>query len=100
KATQFSYSVSNVLKLDPREGKSSQTLGECSSCHAFGEVQQHSQDFASVASRANASVDELLPLMHYPDARRTLETIHDAIGQWSSLFTRYLELVRNHDFAG
>lgn len=100
KQTQFSYAASSVLKVDSCQIKSLQALGGCSACHAFGAAQDRQRNFAKVAKEASASVDELLPLVHEAQARRPIETIQNAIGQWSDVFARYLALAQKNDFAG
>lgn len=44
-ATQFSYSISHVVKVDASETKNTVALGDCSTCHAFGEAEDHRQNF-------------------------------------------------------
>lgn len=99
KATQFSYAVSSVLKVDSCQLKTVQRLGECSSCHAFGGADEHQESFRKVAKQASGSVAELLPLIHSAEARRTLETMQTAIREWLDLFTQYLALAKKNDFA-
>ncbi len=98
-ATQFSYAVSSVLKVDSYQVASVRTLGECSSCHAFGAPDQHRRNFAKLASQASQYVNELLPLVDSSQQRNALDTIRNAIGDWQQLFGQYLSLTAKGDFS-
>jgi len=97
-ATQFSYALSGVLKVDTARTCSGQGLGSCSTCHAFGSAEAHRADFAKLADRASRYTDELLPLVHSEKARSALRTIQNAIGEWSEIFGHYLEFAAKGDF--
>ncbi len=96
-ATQFSYSVSHVVKV--KETKTTEGLGECSTCHAFGAAEDHRQDFAKLAAAASKDADELQPLLHSDRSRRAAQTIRGAIDEWHQRFDQYLVLVSKGDFA-
>ena len=96
-ATQFSYSVSHVVKV--KETKTTQGLGECSMCHAFGAAEDHRQNFAKLAAAASKDADELQPLLHSDRSRRAAQTIRGAIEEWRQHFDQYLVLVSKGDFA-
>ncbi|HLK19818.1 MAG TPA: methyl-accepting chemotaxis protein [Bryobacteraceae bacterium] len=98
KATQFSYAVSSVLKLDARHEKIADTLGECGSCHAFGDAGEHRKSFGALADRAVAVSTELRPLVHSAKARNSVEAIGNGIGRWHQVFDRYLDFTSNNDF--
>jgi cytochrome c553 len=68
-ATQFSYAAGNVLKTDSSQVAKLRTLGECSSCHAFGGAEEHRREFAKLADRAAADTSELKALLHSEQAR-------------------------------
>jgi len=97
-ATQFSYSVSNVVRV--KETKTTAGLGECSMCHAFGAAEDHKQNFAQLAGAAAKDADELQPLLHSEQSRRAVRTIRGAIAEWQQHFDHYLALVSKGDFAG
>src|ERR1022692_2253654 len=98
-ATQFSYAVSSVLKLDPRQVKTVQSLGECANCHAFGDADQHRHGFAVLADRATVLFNELRPLVHSEKARSSLAVIGPAIGEWRQIFDQYVAFAAKDDFA-
>jgi methyl-accepting chemotaxis protein/methyl-accepting chemotaxis protein-1 (serine sensor receptor) len=98
-ATQFSYAVSSVLKVDVCQLKTVQALGDCASCHAFGSGQEHRGAFAKLADRALATYQQLRPLVHSEKARSSLEVIGAAIGEWRHIFEQYLDLVSKGGFA-
>jgi len=98
-ATPFSYAVSRVLKVDARQAKTVETLGECASCHAFGEAGQHRQGFAALADRANALFNEVRPLVHSEKARSSLAVIGPAINEWRQIFDQYLDFAAKDEFA-
>src|SRR4029077_14234037 len=91
-AAEFSYAVSGVLKMDTGQSASLKTLGECSSCHAFGAAEDHRQNFAKLANRAAQHANELLPLVHTEKARGAFQTIRKAVGDWQRVFGQYLGL--------
>lgn len=98
KATQFSYAVSSVLKLDSSHGKIAQNLGECASCHAFDSVDEHRKSFAELADRAAALSAELRPLVHSDKARDSVNAVGNGIGQWHQVFDQYLDFTAKNDF--
>jgi methyl-accepting chemotaxis protein len=98
-ATQFSYAVSSVLKVDACQLKTVQTLGDCASCHAFGDADQHRRGFFTLADRATALFNELRPLVHSEKERSSLEEIGQAIVQWRQIFGEYVDFVSKGDFA-
>jgi methyl-accepting chemotaxis protein len=98
-ATQFSYAVSSVLKLDAQHAKTTEALGECATCHAFGDAGQHRQSFATLADRAAAIIAELRPLVHSEKARGSVDVIGQTIGQWRQIFEQYLDFASKDDFS-
>lgn len=98
-ATQFSYSVTHVVKVDASQARTTERLGDCSTCHAFGEAEDHRQNFLKLATAASGDADELRPLLHSDRSRRAVETIRGAIGEWQLNFEQYLTLVSKGDFA-
>jgi methyl-accepting chemotaxis protein len=98
-ATQFSYSVGNVLKADTRQ-LTNRELADCSSCHSFGNAEDHRRDFTKLADRAGGHVRELMPLLHGEKAQAPAGTISNAIEEWRQLFEQYLQCVSKSDFAG
>ena len=98
KATQFSYAVSSVLKLDAHQTKTAETLGECGACHAFGDAGQHRRSFSALADRAAAMTAELRPLVHSEKTRGSVDVIGQAIGQWRQIFEQYLAYAAKDDF--
>lgn len=98
-ATQFSYALSSVLKVDSSQVKTVQSLGECATCHAFGAADEHRRGFAAVADRATALFNELRPLVHSEKARNSLEVIGPAIVAWRQIFNEYVDDAAKGDFA-
>jgi methyl-accepting chemotaxis protein/methyl-accepting chemotaxis protein-1 (serine sensor receptor) len=99
-ATQFSYAAGNVLKTDSSQVAKLRTLGECSSCHAFGGAEEHRREFAKLADRAAADTSELKALLHSEQARASVALIQSATEEWRRVFEQYLESVSKADFAG
>jgi hypothetical protein len=59
--TQFSYTISNILKVNPCEHLHLDGLENCASCHAFGPAYEHRRAFAQIAESATQKADQLLP---------------------------------------
>jgi methyl-accepting chemotaxis protein len=98
-ASQFSYAVSSVLKLDASQAKAVRSLGDCASCHAFGAGEEYRHSFGTLADRAAALLNELRPLVHSEKARSSLETIGQAIGTWRQIFDKYVDFASKGEFA-
>ncbi len=98
KATQFSYAVSSVLKLDAHQSKTAETLGECATCHAFGDAGQHRRSFGTLADRATGLTAQLRPLVNSEKARNSVNVIAQAIGEWRQIFEQYLGFATKDDF--
>jgi methyl-accepting chemotaxis protein len=98
-ATQFAYSMGNLLRVNSSRSHNARKLGECSACHTFGSAEENQRDFAKLAKQASADADELLPLLHSQQARAALASIRDGIQEWQGTFQRYLELISKGDFA-
>lgn len=99
-SAQFAYVVDKVLEVNSSRSHNARSLGDCSTCHAFGSVEENRDGFAKLAQKALADSDELLPLVHDEQEHAALAEIRSAIQQWQGAFQRYLELVRAGDFAG
>ena len=97
-ATQFSYAVSHVLQVQSGEVDKVNALGDCASCHAFGEAAEHQTGFTKLADQATAHADELAPLIHREKARAAVESIRGAITDWRKIFDQYLGLTGKGDF--
>ncbi len=97
-SAQFSYAVSNVLKVESGQAKTVESLGECASCHAFGAGEEHRRSFGALAGKADALLAELRPLVHGEKARSSLEAIAQAVRTWRQIFDDYLALVSKGDF--
>jgi methyl-accepting chemotaxis protein len=100
RATQFSYAVSNVLKLDPSQGATMQSLGDCATCHAFGAGEEHRRGFKALADRAAELLTEMRPLMHSEKQRAATDLVAQAIQDWRQIFDQYLDFASKGDFAG
>jgi len=58
--TQFSYTISNILRVNPCEHHLG-GLENCASCHALGTADEHRRAFAQIADGATQKADQLLP---------------------------------------
>ena len=99
-ATQFSYAVSSVLKLDSSQTKTAQSLGDCSTCHAFGAPEEHRNGFAKLADRATVTFNQLRPLIKSQKERESLDVIGQGIGDWRKIFDQYVDFASKGDFSG
>lgn len=98
-ATQFSYSVGQVLEVNSSRAHNARSMADCSVCHAFGSPAENRDGFAKLAQKAVHDADQLAPLVHSGSSQAALATIRGAIQQWQASFERYLELVAEGDFA-
>jgi len=96
--TQFSYAVSNVLRVESNQVSHLGALESCGSCHAFGSADEHRKEFAEAADRATARADELLPLLKDSKRRTSAQDIRSATVEWRQIFDEYLRFVEGKDF--
>jgi methyl-accepting chemotaxis protein/methyl-accepting chemotaxis protein-1 (serine sensor receptor) len=99
-ATQFAYALSSVLIVDRRKSGTLEALGECGSCHTLNTAGDRRKNFNALASRAAGRVMELRPLLPGERASQALETLNRAIAEWRQVFSEYLNLSSQGDFAG
>lgn len=96
--TQFSFTVSKVLKVNAADLAHLGGLEDCAACHGFGAADQHRQEFGQIADRAANKTDQLTHLLKDEKGRTAAGEIRGAISEWRQSYDQYLADVQRSDF--
>lgn len=97
-STQIANALSNVVQIRDDRKNIRNNLGECSSCHAFGDGVARKQDFAVVAARAAQHAAELATLTRSAQARKLSADIATGFDHWRKMFDSYVDLAIESKF--
>ncbi len=96
KFSQLTYVVNHIQRL---EGVKASTEGlACSMCHTMDGFENNGREFQAMAARVHEQVAELRPAIRDANARKSLQTIEDAVTAWGPLYDEFLGQIRGNNY--
>ena len=95
RASGHASQIALVIELLEKDSK---RVGECSSCHDSGMVDQHSKSFQESSSRVEGYLKDMAPLAVSEEEKAALRELGRQVRDWGSAYGSYLADSRSGDF--